>query len=380
MKIAVIGGGITGLTTGLALKKVGFDPEVYERAEQLNEIGAGILLQPNAMKILDWLGLKERLITEGVLIDKMEICNSRLTPIKPLKRAIVSDAEGNQTLAIHRARLQSVLYGELVKKSKVYLGKKYTGHTKEGDMVRIHFKDDSITAQMVLGADGIHSELRKHLFKDTSLRNARQACWRGVCKFNLPGHLKNTGKEAWGKHKRFGFIRISEDEVYWFAVAHESQLAIAEHAGIQQHLVSLFSDFSPLVHGLIKETSNASIHTSLIYDLKRIPDWHTDTICLLGDAAHATTPNMGQGACQGIEDAFAISQFLSKYPHDPQTAFEQFEKSRRKKVDYVVNNSWRFGKFSHQTIGQALMKGVMKITPERVLEHQMHLLYEVNGL
>ena len=109
MKIGIIGGGISGLTTALALHKLGIQSVVYEQANELNEVGAGIWLQPNAIKVLDWLGIKDKIKALGIELNRMEITNTQLVPFKKIKNDIVQDEAGNKTIAIHRARLQKLL-------------------------------------------------------------------------------------------------------------------------------------------------------------------------------------------------------------------------------------------------------------------------------
>ena len=109
MKIGIIGGGISGLTTALALHKWGIQSVVYEQANELNEVGAGIWLQPNAIKVLDWLGIKDKIKVQGIELNRMEITNTQLVPFKKIKHEIVQDEAGNKTIAIHRARLQQLL-------------------------------------------------------------------------------------------------------------------------------------------------------------------------------------------------------------------------------------------------------------------------------
>jgi 2-polyprenyl-6-methoxyphenol hydroxylase-like FAD-dependent oxidoreductase len=142
-------------------------------------------------------------------------------------------------------------------------------------------------------------------------------------------------------------------------------------------LLTLFKDFDPIIAKIIE--ASGDMHRTELIDLKRLDTWYNSNACLLGDAAHATTPNMGQGACQGIEDAFYISRYL-KEADSPQDAFKAFEIQRRKKVDYVVNNSWNFGRMVHNRAGQMLLKGMMKITPEKIVDKQMNMLYAVEGL
>ena len=114
-------------------------------------------------------------------------------------------------------------------------------------------------------------------------------------------------------------------------------------------------------------------------DLRRLDKWHHQYIALIGDAAHATTPNMGQGAGQGIEDAYVMAKLFSQNQAS-EKLFETFESLRREKVDYVVNNSWRFGKMAHSPFGRLLMKTVMKVTPPSVLSKQVDKLYSLPKL
>lgn len=371
MKIAIIGGGITGLTTALALHKLGIKSTVYEQAETLNEIGAGIWLQPNAMKILDWLGIKDKMLEKGVQLQKVNIVYPDLTPIKKLKNELVQDEYGNQTVAIHRARLQQVLFDEFSQYGQIELGKKYISQSTKNNKIQINFSAQQIEADMVLGADGIHSQVRQHLFPDSEIRKTNQICWRGISKFKLPESLMYSGRESWGYKRRFGFSHLPDDEVYWFAVktmdGHKEKTDI-------KYIQSLFKDFSPVVAEIIERVG--FIHTAELTDLKRLKTWHKDNTCLLGDAAHATTPNMGQGACQGIEDAYYISNLLAQNNLSQKT-FKIFEQKRRAKVDYVVNTSWRFGQASHSPIMQPIIKLMMKATPEKILTSQMNKVYHV---
>lgn len=375
MKIAIIGGGITGLTTALALKKLNIACEVFEQAPQLNEVGAGIMMQANAMKVLDWIGIGDEIRSAGVQLDLVAITNQKLVPIRKPNTQFTTDQQGNKITAIHRARLQEILYHSLPE-GMVKLGQEYQKHSIEKGKVSIYFPNKTIEADLLLGADGIHSKVRKQLFPNTSTRYSGQTCWRGISTISLPEKYKTFGIEAWGQHLRFGFIRIADDKVYWFAVANAEKDGKDERSKLKEQLMDTFGIFDDPVFDIIKNTPDEKIIRNDIIDLNRIDRWSFDRVCLLGDAAHATTPNMGQGACQGVEDAYYISNILSKIP-DHEKAFEQFEKERRKKVDYIVNTSWQFGKLAHSTIGQPLLKLALKLTPEKTMINQMKELYSI---
>jgi 2-polyprenyl-6-methoxyphenol hydroxylase-like FAD-dependent oxidoreductase len=126
-------------------------------------------------------------------------------------------------------------------------------------------------------------------------------------------------------------------------------------------------------------SATPSIYKAVLHDLKPMPKWSKNNTILLGDAGHATTPNMGQGACQGIEDAYSFANHLNKHK-GLKSCFEQFEKQRRQKVDYVVNTSWKIGKMAHHPITQLMLKSMMKMTPQWVLKKQMRSLYSVEEL
>lgn len=374
MEISIIGGGITGLTTALALHKVGISSKVYEQADALNEIGAGIWLQPNAVQVLQWLGIYNDVLKEGCVLNKMEINYPNLEPVKPIKNTVVSDRYGNQTIAIHRGKLQRILYEKCLQLGMVELGMAYLYHEIAKNKAQIHFKNTTICTDLVLGADGIHSNVRKSMGLPSEFRQTGQICARGISNISLPEHLKHEGKEVWSHKRRFGFSQLSQDAVYFFTVINK-ELSPDTHS--KASLCALFQDFHPTVQDIIN--ASGDMHITELTDLKRLATWHNTHACLIGDAAHATTPNMGQGACQGIEDAFYISQSL-KAIKSPLQAFKSFENERRKKVDYVVNNSWNFGKLAHSMLGQLLLKGVMKMTPEKVMSKQMNKLYTVEGL
>lgn len=372
MEISIIGGGITGLTTALALHKLGLKATVYEQAKQLNELGAGVWLQPNAVQIFRWLGLFEKLQRQGVILNKMEITASDLTPYKKIKQKVVQDALGNSTLAIHRGKLQRILFEEFSQVGAVELGARYLSHSTENSQTAIQLSSKKVFSDLVIGADGIHSNVRTAMNLPSVYRSTQQICCRGIAHAELPAHLLNEGKEMWGNKKRFGFSRIGENQVYFFAVINQS---ICPPNLTPSTLSTIFSNFHPVVKSLIKNTEQ--LHIAELKDLKRLPKWYNENCCLVGDAAHATTPNMGQGACQGIEDAYYLSNLICKSKKPLSHLLLEFETKRRKKVDYVVNNSWQFGQMAHTPWKQAIVKTMMKITPEKVIHQQMNKLYQL---
>ncbi len=378
MDISIIGGGITGLTTALALCKFGIDSKVYERAPVLSEVGAGIWIQPNGLKVLDWLGLGDDIRANGVRLHRPDITDQNLKSLRKTKSDLSSDKDGSQIIAIHRGRLQKVLY-EALGEHIVVFDREFRGLEILDNGLAINFKNGNVKTDLVLGADGIHSKVRQQVIPYSQLRYSGQTSWRGIATMSLPAKLATSGREAWGAGVRFGLSPISDTEVYWFAVTKAPSGGQEDPARVKDKLHKLFRDFAPIVHDLIDNTDGSKMIRADIHDLKRLPVWHEGNVCLMGDAAHATTPNMGQGGCQGIEDAYFMARCMSAN-NDPKMAFTLFENKRRQKVDYVVNNSWNFGRMVHNPFGRPLMKLMIKTMPESAMHKQMNKLYEVEGL
>lgn len=378
-RVSIIGGGITGLTTAIALLKQGIHCDVYEKALSIiSKVGAGIWLQPNAMKVFDYLGVGEKIRAEGNALKMAEITTAHLKPFRKAATQILSDKKGTSIVAIHRTRLQKILF-EALPESTIHAGSGHITHKEISGKLWIETNKDGFETDLLIGADGIHSSVRELMNPLSEIRYSGQTCWRGIAKTTLPYEFQTKGMETWGKQLRFGFSPISQNEVYWFAVALAKQGEKDEPSARRKMLLEKFSAFHPLVHEIIEKTEQAKMIRNDISDLKRLDHWSKGHVFLIGDAAHATTPNMGQGACQGIEDAYYLSRFLMR-SEDPGLAFSNFEKARRKKVDYVVNTSWMFGKMAHHSAGKRIMKTMLKLTPEKILQKRMNQLYHVEGL
>lgn len=340
--IAITGGGIGGLTTAIALHQQGFSPIVYEAAPELRPIGAGITLAINAMRVLKKLGLLERAIQLGHRIEELWITDRRLHPINRTVLRPLIEEFGVPNLGIHRGALQQLLL-EALPAGVVQVGKSLRQVEEKKEGVALHFEDGAqAVANILIAADGIHSTVRRQLFPACRQRSSGQVCWRGVCRPDT-GPWLHRGTEAWAPGKRFGIVPIAENTIYWFAVANEKPGQ--DWAGLtREGLLEAFRPFAHPVLELIEHTPADQIIYSAISDLEPLPRWFSGRTVLLGDAAHATTPNMGQGACQAIEDAYSLAGFLSALPY-PQ-AFSEYQNLRKKQADSIVRQSRRLGRMA----------------------------------
>ncbi|NLR93780.1 FAD-dependent monooxygenase [Flammeovirga agarivorans] len=342
MTIDIIGAGIGGLTTAIALEKKGFNVRVFEQAETLKPLGAGIILANNAMQVFEHLGLRKAIEKEGNPISSMKITHPNLSPLSKVDLTFFEKKHLVKNIAIHRGQLQTILMNAL-ERTEVYLHHKTKGIAPLENGYQITFENGKrIQSQLIIGADGIHSSIRTQLFPESKTRQAKQICWRGVTDFKLSTRYQHELNEAWSTSSRFGFVQIAENKVYWYALKSYNKDGIApQFDDFKKNL----SNYHPIVKEIIGATSTDQINTAEIADLAPINQWYKENVCLIGDAAHATTPNMGQGACQAIEDAYVLSECMEHF--EANEAFQHFQQLRLSKAKKVVNTSWMIGKISH---------------------------------
>lgn len=374
-QIAIIGAGIGGLTSALAFKQKGFNVIVYESAAEIKPVGAGIGIANNAMQIFKKLNIHEKIENAGVKVSAMNITDHNLRSLSVMDLKEFEIKYGVCNISIHRAVLQNILAEEIgfenIKLSKRLL------KIEQSESVKLSFEDNSVeTADVVIAADGIKSIVRNQLFDSSQIRDTNQICWRGVSKVSLPNQYQNKAIEAWGKGKRFGFVQINNQDTYWYAVVNES--LVNQH---ENNLHDLFKDFQTDVLSIIENTSDDTVIKNRIIDLKPIYKWYNKNVCLLGDAAHATTPNLGQGACQAIEDAYLLAEL---YQEDKpiETVFEEYQKLRIKKAHEIVKSSWSIGKIAHLESGFLIYfrNLLMRCIPTSANNLQLKIIYDVDYL
>jgi 2-polyprenyl-6-methoxyphenol hydroxylase-like FAD-dependent oxidoreductase len=374
--VIIIGAGIGGLTTAIALRQRGIAATVYEAAPAFKPLGAGIWVPPNAMEVLARLGLGAAICAGG----------------RALRAAAISDADGRTiqraelpptptgtfpAVAIHRARLHEALLAAL--DQPVQLGKACAGIEQDARQATVRFADgSSASAACVIGADGLRSVVRQGLFPEARLRYSGQSSYRAVAAATLPGEL--DGQELWGAGRRFGYSDIGSGQVYWYATfdapagQHEPPQAAASR------LAGLFAGFPAPIPALIAATSPEQILRTDIFDCQPLASWHRGRIGLIGDAAHAATPNLGQGGAQAIEDAYVLAAALADHRADPAAAFSAFERQRRAKALLVVRRAWQLGKLAHWSnpLARRLRNSLIRLTPPRLAARQLAELYQLN--
>ncbi len=374
MTIDIIGAGIGGLTTAIALDQKGIKTRIFEQAEQIRPVGAGIILANNAMQVYDKLGLRKIIEENGNPISSINITKSNLKPLSKIDLTYFEQKHNTKNIAIHRGKLQQILIDRL-KSTKIELNHKLTSIEKNENDYSLKFKNGKQTqSSVILGADGLNSIVRQNIFPNNSIRNANQICWRGITEYKLPLKFKDELNEAWGKADRFGFVQIAENKVYWYALKsfykNKNEFSV-------NNLEHYFKGYDSVIKDIIKSTKKEHINTAEISDLKPTNIWSKENVCLIGDSAHATTPNMGQGACQAIEDAYVLSECINKY--EISKAFTEYQKLRLPKAHKVVKASWLVGKMAHlkNPILIGFRNQMLRLTPSSMNRKQNEQIFQL---
>lgn len=340
LRLLIAGAGIGGLTTGIALRQAGFRVDVFEQAEALRPVGWGLLVQANALAALRAIGVHEQVIEAGVRISAMRLQDARGRTLFELPMAGIEGRLGLPMVAVHRGRLQAILQAAFGS-SGLHLGRGVDGFEASGDAVTVTLRDGGReTGQLLVGADGLHSRVRARMRGEEPLRYAGYTCWRGLA--------RGTGlvdrpvfAESWGCGLRFGYGHLRADEVYWFAL--ENAPAGGLDAGSPRAmLLERFRGWHEPVTRLIAATSDDDLLRTDINDRPPIDRWTMGPVALLGDAAHPMTPNLGQGACQAIEDGVVLAGALVR-SSEVMEALADYERRRIGRTRWFVEESRRFG-------------------------------------
>ena len=327
----IIGGGIGGVTAAIALKRAGLDVIVFERAEELQEVGSGLPLWTNALRALHKIGLTDELEKLGVQDTSLIVSNWSGDTMADARDDKYLKRLGTITIVVHRAELLALLLKTLGE-DRVQLGTTCVGFTQDASGVCARFADgQEVQGDVLIGADGIHSVIRTQLFGPIKPGYVGYTCWRGLA------HITRTGLEtwAWGKGCQFGIIPMSQERVYWFVQKYAPEGEKDKPGGRKYEVLELFHDWHDPIPAVIEATAETDILRNDIYELKHLRQWSHGRVTLLGDAAHAMTPNLGQGACQAIEDAIELGECL-KDKTDIIAALKLYEKRRVTRANRIA--------------------------------------------
>jgi 2-polyprenyl-6-methoxyphenol hydroxylase-like FAD-dependent oxidoreductase len=356
----IVGGGIGGAALGVALARRGIEAEVVERRAALADGGAAIVLAPNVMAALGPLGLEEAAGALGSPVRRFTVMDER-GAVLGRTSAEVPGYRWPGT-AFLRSALHGLLHGALPAPARLGVtAERFEAHA---DGVDVAFSDGSKGRYtLVVGADGVRSTLREELNPGFRPRYSGQTCWRVVV---ADDEALDGAVELWGPGRRFGAVPIGAGRTYLYMTIDAPAGAPAAYADIDGFR-AIWAGFGGPVPSLLARIASldAVLHNDLEDGIP--PRWSAPGRVLLGDAAHAVTPNLGQGAGLAIEDAACLAALLSE-GGAVNDALHRYEALRRPRARWILDQSYRFGHAAHLRNGLlcALRDLAMRMTPESV--------------
>ncbi|MBY0503241.1 MAG: FAD-dependent monooxygenase [Bryobacteraceae bacterium] len=365
LPIVIAGAGIGGLTLAVALARRGLEAEVWERAPVIEPLGAGLLLAPNATRILRELGLLEEALDTGRAVNRWRLLDQRGRALQEIR--VPATTPG---ISIHRADLQRLLLRYV---PHVHLGDAVAGYSPAADEVSITFASGQTRrGRALIGADGIHSVVAgagEPVYRG-------YVGWRGIAPI-MPDGYGGSLSESWGAGGRFGIAPIDQHRTYWYATANRPAGWTHPAHERQADLLRWFGHWHSPIAEVIESTPSAHILASHIADRPPRRGWSQGRVTLLGDAAHPMTPNLGQGACSAIEDAYVLAE---EFAHGGPVAevLQRYERRRYSRTAGLQRKSLWLGRLIQLESAwmRSLRDVALRATPQRMSNWQFASIFE----
>ena len=338
MEIAIIGAGMGGLTTGIALKKFGHRVTIYEQAEQILPVGAAISLWSNGVKCLNYLGLTEQVAKlGGQMNDLAYIDGLNGEVMTQFSLAPLIEEVGQRPYPVSRAELQNMLM-DAFGRQDIQLGKRMVSIEDKGQHVEIGFQDGStVSAALLIGADGTHSMTRQYvLSKQVERRYAGYVNWNGLVEISEDLAPAQQWTTFVGEGKRASLMPVAEQRFYFF-------FDVPLPAGLENQrseykilLKQYFSGWCSQVQCLIDSIDEQKTNRVEIHDIEPFTQFYKGRVVILGDAAHSTTPDIGQGGCQAMEDAVYLARALQINTLGLEDALKRYQNKRNERANELL--------------------------------------------
>ncbi len=339
MNIAILGGGIGGLSTAIALKQGGFDVSVYERHSKPSEIGAGIVCWPNASFILEQLGVLDKVSKVSGSINYMNRFSNMGEPIGSLDINELNRLMKYPSYSIIRKDLMKILIQRTIELNiNIHYGHDVIKISNNNSNTEVLFSNSKmIQPDIIIGADGrMKSLARKYVSGSNAPIYQGFINWVGVIEHESVNFAELSVSDYWGIGERFGIVPVSKTKAYWAGGAVSKNINEIDPNKYKAELNSIFNGWSDIIAKVINGTPQSRINKIYVHDHDPINLWHKNNLVLMGDAAHSPLPTSGQGACQALEDAWHLTKCLKDNSNDITKAFMLFTELRKSKTSGIT--------------------------------------------
>lgn len=342
-KAIITGGGIGGLAAAIALQRAGMEICILERNDMLGTGGTGLTLWPNALRRLDRLGLQEDVFAHARPLLKGEIHDQTGRLLSDVDLSSIAAQSGKPLICVRRTDLYKVLL-EAIDGVEVRTGTTCTSYENHPDRIVAQTSGGPVEGDMLVAADGIRSRLRGQMLQTDPLQYVGWMTWRGVARLPEGTFPEGLYREFFGRGSRFGIFAIKQDYVYWYGTrngpADERGPVDPAH---REEALRAFADWPDPAQTVIRSTEPEDLVRTGVYDTEPLERWSDGRAVLLGDAAHPMTPDLGQGACQAIEDALCLAECVEAAETVPQ-ALRAYERQGHERTASLVARSRRVGR------------------------------------
>lgn len=360
-RVCIVGGGIGGLALAASLRRQGMSVRVFERSAKFGEVGAGIQMTPNAVKVMAALGLDSAL--RAISFTPQSLVGRNWRSAREMWRTpLAGECErlyGAPFLHAHRADLHAIFVRDLPADS-VQLGAACVGIEQRPNSAVAKFADGSMfEADLVVGADGIHSVVRTGLFGEAPARFTGNMCWRAAVPFEeQPLDYVSPDSSFWlGPHGHVVTYYVQGGKAVNIVAVAETDAWIEEAWNVPSSRAELLNGFKGWHPKLIRLFSQAdTVFKWGLFDRNPMPAWSIGRVTLLGDAAHPMLPFLSQGAAMAIEDGYVLAVSLAAHSGDVAAGLGQYEALRKPRTSRVQLESRERGRTYHLASPLALLK------------------------
>ena len=338
MEIAIIGAGMGGLTTGIALKKFGHRVTIYEQTEHILPVGAAISLWSNGVKCLNYLGLTHQVARLGGQMDHLAYVDGLTGDVMTqFSLYPLIEEVGQRPYPVSRAELQNMLMDEFGRQD-IKLGKKMLSLAEHNDMVTVRFADGTeIQTELLVGADGTHSLTRAYVLGDqVERRYAGYVNWNGLVEISSDLAPADQWTTFVGEGKRASLMPVSDNRFYFFFDVPLPVGLENDRNQYKKKLKEYFQNWCAPVQSLIDAMNEQQTNRVEIHDIEPFTDFYKGRVVIVGDAAHSTTPDIGQGGCQAMEDAIYLARALQINTLGLQDSLRRYQNKRNERTGEMV--------------------------------------------